>query len=126
MNRAHHPSWAPPTSTFELQRRCLRKVPAIASMMLALFLLGGMSIAQAALSITSATWNGSRLVVQGTDGKGGAVEVFYGYDLPPLSTSLGIAFLFDPPLIDAMRKSKSRDTVHKALAMETIAFPLCS
>lgn len=48
--------WAVPTSTIELLRRCMWKVPAIAHIMLALFLLGGMSTAQAAkfnCSITS-------------------------------------------------------------------------
>jgi hypothetical protein len=44
-----------------------------------------------ALSITSATWDGKKLVVQGSDGKGGIVEVFYGYDTPPNSDSLGTA-----------------------------------
>ncbi|MEA2080664.1 MAG: Ig-like domain-containing protein, partial [Pseudomonadota bacterium] len=47
--------------------------------------------AQAALTITSATWDGKKLVVKGTDGKGDGVEVFYGYDTPPNSTSLGTA-----------------------------------
>ena len=76
MNNAHHRSWAAPTSTFELQKRCLRIMPAIASMMLALFLLGGMSTAQAELTINSATWDGKKLVVLGTDVKGGVVDVF--------------------------------------------------
>ena len=91
MNRENYSSWAVPLSIIELLRHCMRKVPAIASMTLALFLLGGMSAAQAALSITSATWDGKKLIVKGADGRGGAVEVFYGYDTPPNSDSLGTA-----------------------------------
>ena len=48
--------WVVPTSTIEFLRRCAWKVSAIASMTLALFLMGGMSTAQAAkfnCSITS-------------------------------------------------------------------------
>jgi hypothetical protein len=47
--------------------------------------------AQAALSIDSATWDGKKLVVQGADGKGDAVDVYYGYDEPANSTLLGSA-----------------------------------
>jgi hypothetical protein len=47
--------WAAPTSTIELLRRCMWRVPAIASMMLALFLLGSMSTAQAAKFVCSIT-----------------------------------------------------------------------
>ena len=44
-----------------------------------------------AFTIDSATWDGRKLVVEGTDGRGSVVEVFYGYDTPANSTSLGTA-----------------------------------
>ena len=47
--------------------------------------------AHAVLTIDSATWDGRKLVVEGTDGRGGEVSVFYGYDAPALSTLLGTA-----------------------------------
>jgi len=47
--------------------------------------------AQAVLTIDSATWDGKKLVVEGGDGRGGEVNVYYGYDTPPNSNLLGTA-----------------------------------
>ena len=82
---------AVPASTSEHFRRCIGKVPAIAGLMLALLLLGSMSVAQAALRIDSAIWDGNNLVVKGTDGAGGTVSVYYGYDDPANADLLGTA-----------------------------------
>jgi len=82
---------AVPTSTIEHFRRCIGKAQAIAGLILALLLLGSMSAAQAALMIDSATWDGKNLVVKGTDGAGGTVSVYYGYDDPANSDLLGTA-----------------------------------
>ena len=49
------------------------------------------SQALAALTITSADWNGRRLEVEGTDGRGGAVNVYYGYAPLQDANRLGIA-----------------------------------
>ncbi|MGD8931464.1 MAG: Ig-like domain-containing protein [Chromatiales bacterium] len=54
---------------------------------LALSAWGGQ--AMAALTIESATWDGRVLEVKGSDGRGGTVDVYYGYDTPPTSTLLG-------------------------------------
>jgi len=76
----NYSSWVAPISIIEFLRRRMRKVPAIASLMLALFLMGGMSTAQAVLTIDSAAWNGSRLTVTGTAERGDRITVRNSYD----------------------------------------------
>jgi hypothetical protein len=91
MNKENYSSWAVPASVIEFLGRSMRKLPAIASMMLALFLLGGMSSAQAGLTITEASWNSGngKLMVRGsTDGKGDLISVWNSF--APNQT-LGIA-----------------------------------
>jgi hypothetical protein len=56
---------------------------------LAMIAWGGQALA--ALTITEASWERNTLEVEGTDGRGGTVEVYYGYDTPPNSTLLGTA-----------------------------------
>lgn len=81
MNKENDSSWVVPASIIEFHGRSMRKVPAIASMTLALFLLGGMSSAQAALTITKASWNSHNgtLTVKGTDEKGDLARVVNSY-----------------------------------------------
>ena len=55
--------------------RLFSPTTAVAGILLAAW--GGQALA--ALSITSATWDGRKLVVAGTDGRGGTVDVYYGY-----------------------------------------------
>jgi hypothetical protein len=45
----------------------------------------------AVLAIDAATWDGRKLVVEGTDGRGGTVNVYYGYEEPNNNTLLGQA-----------------------------------
>jgi hypothetical protein len=58
---------------------------------LALSAWGGQALG--ALTITEASWDSrkGKLEVEGRDGRGGTVEVYYGYDTPPNSTLLGTA-----------------------------------
>ena len=69
------------------RQRLLR--PAVAIAGLALIAWGGQALA--ALTITEASWERDTLEVEGTDGRGSTVEVYYGYTTPLNSTLLGTA-----------------------------------
>jgi len=87
MNKAHYSSWAAPTPTTQAIRYFMSSVSVFVSMALALFIMSGMGNAQAALSITEASWNNNgTLTVKGESERGADIRVWNSFNRQNIGT----------------------------------------